>query len=192
MSSIILGYISGNRSWTIPSTQHWEGLRGNTWSSFGRCTSEKIWRVWRKAGQEQYNSAEDWKNGNCGSLHGGCLTVEETWNNLQVNKGSTEKKEITCSSSLRTKRHKYSRTDADQALLGKLSWWAEEWHTGRSFLGKRSPPSKTFRYASSFTVNCRYRQLWAASPKGLASWMHNSGLSTTEVKPIFKTKKANI
>lgn len=96
---------------------------------------------------------------------------------------------MTFSPSLRTKRHKCSRKVADQALIGKLFWWSEEWHTGRFFLGKMFPPWKDFRHASSFKVNCRYRQLWAASPKHLASWMHNSGLLTTEIKPIFKANK---
>lgn len=53
MSAIILGYMSRNRSWTMPSTQHQGGLGGNTWSSFGYCTSEKMWSVQGKAEEDK-------------------------------------------------------------------------------------------------------------------------------------------
>lgn len=146
MSTIILGYMSGNRSWTIASTQHWEATGEIHDTALGTAFLIR---------------------------YGGCLTAEEAWNKRQVNKASTEK-EMTCSHSLRTKRRKCSRKDEDQALPGKLSWWSEEWYTGRSFLGKRSPPWKAFRHASSFKVNCRYsfgeplQKVWLAECTTLA------------------------
>lgn len=149
---------------------------------YGHCTYEKIQGVWRKAGQDQYSSAEVWKNGNCRrSLHGGCLAVEEALNKFWTNQAPTKKKEITCSPSLRTESHKCNRKNADRALLKNFPAGQK---SGKSFLEKRSLPWKIYRHGSSAKENCWYRKIWTASPKGLASGMHNCALRTRD-KAVF-------